>query len=178
MEPPTRPTSVTVIAWIYIVGASLTMLSSLVALVVFNAMKQMGGVPTMPPEVPAAFKLLGVVFQHYDLLVLLQLAFAVFVLVAGIGFLKLRAWARTALEAVSWLSLVYLLGFGILWIAMWVGVTSRIPQGEGTPVSSAALFTTFGIVMATVILGVFAIPPIVIIKFLRGSTSRQAVAQQ
>ena len=178
METPKRPTSVTVIAWIFIVMAGFSIFSGGVGFLVFSATKHMGqAIPPIPQEMPGSFKALSVVFQHFGLLALCQIGFSIFLLIAGIQFLKLRSWARTALEVTSWLGLVYTVSFGIFWVYIWIGMTSRLPSGETTPMGSPAMFTRFGAVIGTVVMVTFTVPVVVIIKFLRGATIKTAVTR-
>ena len=100
-----RPTSITVIGWLSIVIAGLTIISTIIGLAFFILIQQMGaGIPPVPEEIPVPFKLSCIIYRNFIPLVVAQIAFATFVLIAGIQFLKLRAWARTALEVVCWLN--------------------------------------------------------------------------
>lgn len=93
-----------------------------------------------------------------------------FVWYSGVSFLRLRAWARISLEAISWLALVAFLGIGVYLIRLFIGLpeifffsgldpSARVPLGP-------VLLATCGI--AVVVL-------IVMIGFLRGNTIREAV---
>lgn len=174
-----RPTSVTVIGWIFIVVAVLMILGGAMGLVAFSFIHPSGGstVPPMPKDVGRTFAVMSIVFQYFGLLASLQIVFAIFILIAGIQFLKLRAWARIALEIVSYLGLIYTVGFGTFWVVSWISVTSRFPVAEST-VGPPALFNIFGAVMGIVVIAVCVVPLIVIIKFLRGETIKEAVSHK
>jgi hypothetical protein len=47
----------------------------------------------------------------FPLLALAQLGLAIFAIVAGVKFLKLQAWARTALEGLTWFFLAFIVAF-------------------------------------------------------------------
>jgi hypothetical protein len=170
-----RPTSVTVIAWIFIAGAILMILSGGMGFAAFTFMKQTaGGLPPVPEDIPGQLGIMKFIFQYFELIAIVQVAFAIFVMIASIQFLRLRRWARTALEVITWLGLVYAVGFGIFWVVSWIGITSNIPITEGT-VGPSPKFNMVGAVMGSVITLCWAVPLVVIIIFLRGKTIRRAL---
>jgi hypothetical protein len=170
-----RPTSVTVIGWIVIAGAILMILSGGMGFAVFSFMKQSaGGAPPVPEDIPGQLGVLKIAFQHFELIAMVQCALAIFIIIAGIQFLRLRRWARIALEVVAWLGLVYVVAFGIFWVVSWLGITSSIPITEGAP-GPTPLFGIFGAVMGSVVALCWAVPFVVIIIFLRGKTIKEAL---
>jgi hypothetical protein len=170
-----RPTAVTVIGWVFIAGAVLMIFSGGMGFAAFSFMKHMGGEkPPIPEQAPFQFGVMEVIFQHFGLIAIVQGALAVFIIIASIQFLRLRRWARTALEVIAWLGLVYLVGFGIFWVVSWIGITSNIPITEGTP-GPAPMFNIVGAVMGSVVTLFWAAPLVVIIIFLRGKTIREAL---
>lgn len=171
-----RPTSVTVIGWIFIVTAILIIFSGVMGFMAFSFIEQMKqeGMPQIPEGMPMPFKAMSVIFKYFGILALLQIVFAVFVLIAGVQFLRLKAWARTALEIVSWLSLFYIIGFGIFWVASWISMTPGLSSVKGAP---PAMFKIIGAGMGIMVMAVFAILISVIIKFLRGAEIKKTVCQ-
>jgi hypothetical protein len=172
-----RPTAVTVIGWIFIAGAILMIFSSGMGFMAFSFMHHMGGEATPPITEKAPFQLgvMEVIFQHFGLIALVQVAFAAFILIASIQFLRLRRWARTALEVIAWLGLVYVVGNGIFLVSFVITVTSSVPFAEGASELSPIL-GIFAAVMGSVVTLFWAIPLVVIIIFLRGKTIRGAVS--
>jgi hypothetical protein len=171
-----RPTAITIIGWIFIVTAILMIFSSVIAFIAFSYMKQIAEeMPPIAEELPNQFRIIRIFFQHFGILALLQVAFAIFVLMASLYFLQLRRWARTALEIVAWLGLVYVVGFGIFWVASWINITSSFPVPE---VSSGPppMFNIIGATMGCVVTVVWAAPLIIIIIFLRGKSIKDAVS--
>ena len=144
------------------------------AFVMFTFMKYSQGFSPPLEEAPGAFGVVAILFKHFDLLALFQINLAVFIIIASIYFLKLHAWARTALEVVSWLGLTYIVGFGIFWLTAWISASVSMSGGKA-PSSESLVFGIFGAVMGVVVIAVYATPLIVIIKFLRGKTIREAV---
>lgn len=168
-----RPTSVTVIGWIFIALAGLMILSSIMAFAVFSIMKHMGvDIPPLPAEAPG---FVSIISQNPDLFILLQIGFAIFVLITSIQFLRLRSWARTTLEILSWLGFVYLVIFEIYWVSSWISKTLGASADENTINLIIVLHRVLGLITNIVYTAAFAIPIIVIIKFLRGKTIKEAV---
>jgi hypothetical protein len=170
-----RPTSITVIGWMFIASAILMILSGGMGFAAFTFMKQAaGGAPPLPEDIPGQLGIIEFAFQYFELIAAVQVAFAIFILIASIQFLWLRRWARAALEVVSWLGLAYMVGFGIVWVASWIGITSSIPLTEGTP-GPSPMFNILGVVMGSFVTVCLAVPLVVIIVFLRGKTVREAL---
>jgi len=176
MEPgkPEEPASVKVIGWLFIAVAGIMIISGTMAYMVQNSMKQTAG--TFPPptaDMPGSFQFMAILFRHVGLLAAVQVAFGVVVIFAGTQFLKLRPWARTALEVVSWLGLVYVLGFGTFMVVSWVGMSNRMPvasSAQGAP----PMFGIMGLVTGVVVIAVWTVPIVLIIKILRGPKIRDA----
>jgi len=173
-----RPTSMTVIGWVFIVGSILTALSALSAMAASRMMGEALSSPEaldLPPDVPPVFHLFLAILPFFGLLALVQLASAAFVLYAAIQFLRRRAWARTALESMTWLSIVGTVGFVAAWAYMWTAMASGIPAQPGAP--SPTSFTLAGIGIAVVLGAIYVVPMAVIVGFLRGKTIRGAVVR-
>ncbi len=60
------------------------------------------------------------------LLAIIQIGVAIIGLVSGINFLKLKAWSRNAVEILTWVLLLFMVGFGIFWEYGWLSTTQRI----------------------------------------------------
>ena len=107
-----RPRAVTAIGRIWLVAGILFLAVAVVDLILWFALR-----PAMPTilgyaaEREPGFRLLGPYFEHYATIKFLEAVFASAVVVSAYHFLKLRPWARGALEAASWLYLAYLLAF-------------------------------------------------------------------
>lgn len=171
-----RPTSITVIGWIFLVSSILMIFSGGLCFIAFSFMKQIAEeMPPISDELPNQFQILRIIFQNFGIIALLQVALAIFVLMASIHFLQLRKWARTALEIITWLGLVYVVGFGIFWVVSWIAITSNIPVTEGAS-GPPPMFDIIGAIMGSIVAAVWAVPLIVVIYFLRGRTIREAVS--
>jgi hypothetical protein len=171
-----KPASVTAIGWVFIVSAILMILSGVFGFIAYRFIQQMGVImpPPMSEEILVPFRILTSFLKYFGLLAFSQIIFAIFILIASIQFLKLRAWARTALEVVSWLSLVYIVGFGIFGVIAWLNMTPSLPV-EAESIGPLARFNILGAIMGIAVIVVSSISFIVIIKFLRGTIIREAM---
>ncbi len=147
--------------------------SGVMALLALSFMPAILSQPELESQMPAGFGPMMSMFRYFTLLVLVQLAVAVVAVVAGIQFLKLRSWARTVLEVISWLSVIYVIGFGVFWLFMWSTISGQLPQ-EGAPFDSRT-FEIFGLVMGAFVTLVFAVSLGITIKYLRGKVVRGAI---
>jgi hypothetical protein len=151
-----RPTCVTVIGWAWIIIGGLMCLSATMAL--FSSV-MIGEMAKDEPDMPFIFKI-------FPLLAIVQIGAAVLGLVSGINFLKLKAWARSVLEGLTWLLLVFILGFMVFWVFNWISTTSSHgPSGFGM----------MGAVMGVVITGIYGVPLGIMLKYLRGPKVKNAI---
>jgi hypothetical protein len=169
-----RPTGITITAWLWIAMGGLMILSAVMSGFAYNMMGKMGAPPPPSVEMPAGFALMNSVFQNFGVLLLLQGIVAVVAIWAGVSLLRLKQWARTTIEVLSWLALFYTVGFGIFWIYMWVSMTGQVPT-HGAP-RSADSFQLMGAVMGVIVTAVFAVPLWIMIRYLRGAEARSAIA--
>ena len=72
------------------------------------------GLPATPP-----IGLLENIFGGFGIAVSAQIVFASAVLVAAAALLRLRPWARSAIEVLSWLGLCYVALAGVGWVWAW-----------------------------------------------------------
>jgi len=167
-----RPTSITVIGWLFIGFGVLAMLGG-----VFGAiMSFLIPFPDEPAakmvDAPLPFRLMSRLFDYFALLAGIQIVVATAMIWSGAAFLRLRPWARTVIEGLTWIALVYDLAFGAFWIwavaAMW---SESAPAADETTIFFP-LFISFGALM----IAAFAVPMIVIIRVIRSRTVRAALA--
>ena len=155
-----RPTCVTVIGWAWIVVGVLMGLSAMMGLLLTIAS---GG---MPEASQAGARGMPDLWRLLPLLVICQMGVAVLGVVSGINFLKLRRWSRCVLEVLSWLLLLFIVGFGVFWLSSWLSAST----GGAPPV-----FALVGAAMGVVITGVYAVPLAIMLKYLRGPKVRSAM---
>ena len=159
-----RPTCVTVIGWAWIIIGILMCFSAVMALASIAIIGQISATqPAASQKMPGIFRLEK---RFFPLLAVVQLGVAVFGIISGVNFLKLKAWSRNALEILTWLALVFVISFMIFWVASWLwGTTSsRAPIG----------FSIMGAVMGIGVSAFYGVPFVIMLKFLRGDKVRAA----
>lgn len=166
-DPSARPTGITITGWLWVVIGAFMLFSALMGGLGYSMMRQPG---IHGADLPREFALMDFVFQNFGVLVAVQSVIAVIALWAGIDLLRLKAWARSAVEVLSWLGLVWTVGFGIYWVYMWVSMTGQASAG---PDASQWM----GAAMGAVVTLVFAIPLVIMIRYLRGNEARQAMSR-
>jgi len=168
-----KTASIAVIAWSYILLALFVILFSVLS--VFGSQYVNEQIETMPDEILESFPGMGFIMQHSGFLLILQTICAIFMLVAGIEFLRLRAWARTAVEILSWLCIVFVVIIVLFFIMTWLNITSQMMAFEGNGGASSAL-SVLGIGVGIILMVIFIIPLLIIIRALRGKAVRDAVS--
>lgn len=168
-----RPTGITITAWLWIATGGLMIFSGVMAGFAYAVAGLMGQPPTEPADIPSELMLMNIIFRYFGVFVVVQLIVAALALWSGIGLLKLKAWARTAIEALSWLALVYCLAFGVFWVYTWVSVAGQVPPSAGAPVDLDA-FQFMGAIMGLVVTAMFTVPLWFMIRYLRGAEARAA----
>jgi hypothetical protein len=151
-----RPTCVTVIGWAWSILGGLMCLSAIFAL--FGSLMMGEGVEGHGD--------VSFIFRIFPVLAIVQMGVGVLGLVAGINFLKLRAWSRPVLEVLTWLMLVFVVGFMVFWVFNWLSITS-----EGAPSG----FSIMGGAMGVVITGIYGVPLGIMLRYLRGDKVRSAM---
>lgn len=168
-----RPTGITITGWLWIATGGLMTLSGVMAGFAYSTMGRMGPPPTVPADMPSGFVVMNSIFQYFGLLIVVQLIVAALAVWSGIGLLRLKAWARTIIEVLSWLALAYCVGFGIFWVYSWIAMTGHMPPNSSAPVDANA-FQWLGAAMGVVVTAVFAVPLLIMIRYLRGTEARAA----
>ena len=170
-----RPTGITVTAWLWIAAGLLMLFSGAMGAIVYSTMGQTERPVVLNPDLAPEFAFMNFVFQYFGYLLALQAAAAVIAIWAGIGLLRLKSWARTVIEALSWLALAYIVGFGGYWLYLWNGTGIHVPSG--TAPTGAGLFDAMGTVMSVIVTAIFAVPLLIMIGYLRGREVRESISR-
>jgi len=168
LEYGKTPTVVKVLAGIFIGLAAFGVLSSLLNLKAHSIMVGMmkeDGFGFFDEEDPF-------LFRHIKLFLVLQLLLSVFIIFAAYQFLKLKAWARTVLEVMSWLFIIFAVGFGIFWLVLISSTAGDFPAGEGPPSGFMSLMHLGGFLVILF----YLVPVAVLIYFLRSDKVRDAAS--
>jgi hypothetical protein len=168
-----RPTSLTVIGWLAVGFGSLAVLGGLMGLTVSLLVPETHDVSTQDTaDMPTPFGIMTPVFRYFWVLATVQLLAAALLIVAGIGLLRLKAWARTAIEVFAWLGLAYNLGFGVFWLWSLAAMTEDVPKDTGPAAAVPIIMMVFGIAMIIA----FSVPLVIVIRVLRSTNVREAIA--
>jgi hypothetical protein len=143
-----RNNAITLIGWVYIAFGILAAFGGVIALLV-----------SLLRPMPYFFPLIAAV----------QLAVGSAMIAGGKSFLRMRAWARTVLEILAWLGLLYNVAFAVLWI--WF----VMPMFRATSREAWMLPVMTAIGLSTNI--AFCAALVYIISVLRGSNIRSAIAR-
>jgi hypothetical protein len=128
-----RPRAVTIIGRIWLVVAVILAAKSLLDLVVWKVLQ-----PVLPLLVQlggqaAPSRIFDPLLAHLTEIKLAQALAWTAVAVAAFYFLRLRRWARVAVQAICWIGLAYVSCVGVVWAAAY----SRIPAAGVVAHSSA-----------------------------------------
>jgi hypothetical protein len=165
-----RPGMVLALGIGFIVFASILFLNGLGGLVRAMIIQEIDfdNMETMMTEMPAFFGVLLYVLQNLMVLSLLLTIIAVMVLVSAIYLLKLKVWAKQALEVFSWAVLAFIFIGGFLWVDVW----------SETSGSSEASFSLFGAGVGIIAALINAAIPITALILLRHRTVREAFSRK
>jgi hypothetical protein len=170
-----RPVGIAIAAGLWIAMGALMILGAVMGGFAYFMMNVMG--PPLPPpsaNMPPAFAMMESIFQYFGVLIVLQFILAVIAIWAGVALLRLKPWARATIEILSWLAFLYTVGFGIFWVYLWCSMTGLMPKDD-TSINSE-MIQIMGMVMGVVITAMFAVPLGIMIRYLRGTEARAAVA--
>jgi hypothetical protein len=170
--PEKKTASIAVIAWSYILLALFVILVSGLSICGSQYINQQ--IETMPNEILESLPGMGFVMQYSGPLLILQTIVALFMLIAGIEFLRLRAWARTAVEILSWLCIVFAVVIALFFIMTWTNIVSQMMAFEENGTSST--LNILGIGVGIILMVIFVIPLLMIVRALRGKAVRDAVS--
>lgn len=171
-EPPetSRPKSVTIIGWVWLVLGVLFLFRALVNMVVWKMLQPdfLTFLDTFG-EVPAPQRrLLRPLFEHLTTLQTGEAILAVAIIVIAIQLLRLRPWARVGMQAVCWLFLAALAAFGAFWVWLWGTIAAAVPPSRASSLGPIGIAAGLGVCL------VVAAGLAVMIALLAGSRVREA----
>jgi hypothetical protein len=157
-----RPTVVSVIGWFWIIVGGLMALSgSLVSLGYV-----ISGASAHAPDSQHMPALFIFIFRHFVFVAVIQVCFGALAALAGWQLLRLRAWARSALEGLSWIGLVCI----VSWAVAFNMALGTMHRGEGFD-----SFSLFRILVGAFSVVFYGVPLGLIVYFLRSPKVRDAV---
>jgi hypothetical protein len=154
-EPAEPPRAVKWIGWIWLILAVLFLFRSLLDIAVWSVLRPVASsifseAERQSPEL-AFFRPL---FEHLTVIKVVESIASILVAFTAVQFLRLRPWARIAMQTVGWLVLGYLVCFGALWAEVWV---RTVALHSATPSSSRTASLIAGLaVCALLVSGLLA----------------------
>jgi hypothetical protein len=155
---------VSVIGWIWFALGMMMVLSGAMGFLVYSFQAISRPMPAPPAELGPVFSFM---FEHFGTLALCQIAFALFIAFSALMFLRQRWWAWRTLQAVTWLAILYVVLFGVSWVAVWVQLPDTGPAPAPGIRIVGAMMGTAGILM-------FLVPLVVLLRFLNSNSVRNA----
>jgi hypothetical protein len=168
-----RPTGITITASLWIVVGVFMLFSAVMGGLLYWIMRPMDMPGMQAGELPPEFIIMNRVFQNFGVFVGIQCIVALVGIWAGIDLLRLKGWARSAIEVLCWLGVVWTIGFAGYWVYMWISMTGEAPRGAG-PIGT---FQLMGAIMGVFGMLIFAVPLGMMIRYLRGNQVREAIAR-
>ncbi len=171
-----RPTSVSVIGWIWLVFAAYLLVRSLFDLVAWRVLAPLR--PTLLAAFPAVapgLERLSVLFEYISVFHAAKALFAAFTVVAAWRLLTLREWARVAMQVVSSVELVYVLCFAAFWIWLWPRVAAAKAHD---PEFAGHSYGTLGLVGGLAVCALLAAALVAQIALLRTKRVREAFRRE
>ncbi len=111
MEPsvsPSRIPSITIIGWSTVIASVLMIAVNLMSLLtssVLDSFDLTGSMPLVSQYVPQSMTRVLDLYRYSRWWTAYDILFFVFVLAAGVQFLRLRSWGRKAMEVACWIGL-------------------------------------------------------------------------
>ncbi len=167
-----RPTSATIIGWLFIGLSVVMVLSGTMAAVVWSHSPADQFSPNTDAfhGEPWAFRMMFKMFDHFQYLIVIQFMLAAAGIAGGFGLLQLRPWGRALTELLTWLGLLYTLGFSLLWLT----AVASFQTSAGMP-PDGRFFAALMFAMGVVVLLTFLVPFVVVLVALRGKKIRSAI---
>lgn len=145
-EGAERPRAVTIIGRLWLVLAILFFCKAIVNLAVWKVLQ-----PDAPSLVRDALanapplSFMRPLLSHITAVITAQALWWAFVGVAAFGLLRLRPWARVAIQGVCVFLLVYFLGFETFWAIVWPNLPSQSARAVALGASYRSLALVAGL---------------------------------
>jgi hypothetical protein len=151
-----RPTCVTVIGWVWIIMGGLMFFSATMALISSSTIVD---IAKDDPNMPFFFK-------AFPFIAAVQIVGAVIGLISGFSFLNLKSWSRNVLEILTWALIIFIVCFGVFFISHFFSASSQ---------NSNFGFGMIKYVFMIMMMGMYGVPLIIMVKYLRGEKVRSAI---
>lgn len=171
MSNENLPKGTRLAAWSWIVLGVLTAIVALLGSLLIDAAQEMmaaGEMPGMPAMRHAGMD------AGSGFVLALHYVYAIVAIAGGVKLLQRRAWARTALEVLSWVSLVLVAVLAVTWIVMWNSITMKMLGAN----ANTAIVWAIGLGVDIVLTAICAVPLWKMLRFLRSAPVRSAMRRE
>jgi hypothetical protein len=173
VEGPQRPKAVTVIGRIWIVVAVVLTMKALVNLLTWSVLRSASpGLLRAAEQASSSAWLVGPILRYAVVLFALQAAIWGTVGFCAFSLLRMRPWARVAVQAVCWLNLAYVAGFLVFWVGIWTNAARLAAEDPSLTASKRTLVLAAGVGIGVLLGTALA----VMLGYLRSSRVRAAFA--
>ena len=173
-----RLPSIEVVGWTTIIASAVLIVVDIMSLLSYTMLDTLDLNQTLPlvsQYVPQSMKKVMDLYRYSRWWTGYGLVFFGFVLVAGIQFVRLRAWGRKALEIASWIGLINAVIDSALSYLMWKNMQDTLAMVlQGLGGGQYSYINPLGFL--TIVVGFFLwmIPSLAMIVYLRRPAVRQA----
>jgi hypothetical protein len=176
-EGPERPKTVTIIGRVWLVVAVLSLCRVLVNLAVWKVLQPdapslFGGIVAQSPR----HWLLRPLFEHLTALMAVQAVWWAAVGLSAVQLLRLRPWARAAIQGVCGVLLLYAALFAVFWAKLWLTMPAR--GAASAPAPGAHQYRTFALAGGLALCAAIATGLVAMIVSLRSAAVRFAFRRQ
>ena len=166
-----RPTRVTIIGWSYLIISVIVIFLGIANLVFYYKV----GSPSLSLE-ESTLRVTAENSPRYQMIEISRILLASFTIYIAALFLRLQSGSRIALEATSWIILVYSLGINTHRLLAALNFGTKI--GNAVPESSMGIYNVVTFVAVFIKFVLVATPILIGIKLLRSQTVKSAFNQQ
>ena len=166
-----RPRPVTIIGRLWLVLAVLFLCKALVNLAIWRVLQP--DAPSLIGDAMAAAPRLWFMrplLSHIAAVMTVQALWWVFVGLAAFGLLRLRPWARVAIQGVCGFLLVYAMGFEVFWAVVW----PTLPVRRAGAIAFGTSYRTLALLAGLTLCAAISAGLIWMIVLLRGPRVRAA----
>jgi hypothetical protein len=182
MGPAPRLPSITIIGWTTVIASAIMVVVNAMSLLSYTMLDTLDlnlNMPLVSQYVPQSMKKVIDLYRYSRWWTWYGILFFGFVLIAGVQFLRLRAWGRRALEIACWIGLANALVDSALSFLIWKNMQDTLSMAlRGLGGGQTSYINPLG--LFTIVVGFFLwiIPSAGMIIYLRRPAIRQAASLQ
>lgn len=177
-----RLPSITIIGWTTVIASAIMIVVNAMSLLtysMFDSLDMSLNTPLLSQLLPQSMKKVVDLYRYSRWWTAYGILYFVFVLVAGIQFLRLQAWGRKALEIACWIALLNAFVDSALSYVIWENMQETLSMAlRGLGGGQYSSIDSLGLL--TIVVGFFLwiIPSVGMIFYLRRPAIRQSVSLQ